>query len=117
MKIYVNVPSINEQNEENLFFDGVLSAGSGSLSQWFGSPDPYRSVTDPQHCFKDNKLSSSQKAVCISDCPNILLVDGRIWICTNTYGSGSEKLHRRQSQIAATHRSVTEVPLFPEALF
>jgi hypothetical protein len=29
-------------------------AGSGSVSQWYGSadPDPYQNVTDPKHCIE-----------------------------------------------------------------
>jgi hypothetical protein len=43
-------------SKKNLFFVGILSstdekAGSGSVSQWYGSADPdaYQNVTDPQH--------------------------------------------------------------------
>jgi hypothetical protein len=67
LKTDVNVSSkSNKQNtmEKNTFFVGILSATdkkagsgsgfgseSGSVSQWYGSPDPdpYQIVTDPPH--------------------------------------------------------------------
>jgi hypothetical protein len=58
MKTDVNVPSkSNEQNNlKTKFFVAICQpmrkkAGSGSVSEWYGSedPDPYQNVTDPQH--------------------------------------------------------------------
>jgi hypothetical protein len=58
MKTDVNVPSkSNRQNNFLLTSCQPLTkkAGSGSISQWYGSadpdPDPSENVTDPQHCF------------------------------------------------------------------
>ncbi len=46
----------SKKNFENPLF-GILSAtnkisGSRSVSQWYGSADPYQNVTDPQQSVK-----------------------------------------------------------------
>ncbi len=61
-KTDVNVPS-KSNKQKNLLFVGILSAidekaGSGSVSQGYGSADldPYQNVKDQQHCLLDCSL-------------------------------------------------------------
>jgi hypothetical protein len=45
-----------------------LGLPSGSASHWYGSedPDPYRNVTDPQHCFSYKRKILNLK-YCVSE--------------------------------------------------
>jgi hypothetical protein len=74
--VNVNVPSKGSEKKilgKNLFFVGILpltkragsGAGSGTVSQWYGSsdPDPYQNVTGPQHCLKVSKFLRCHKTV------------------------------------------------------